>query len=210
MGGRGGYSGFGGGSGGKSLFSTIGKKGKPMSIGRAIKVVNPRYAWEWDERYSPIGYDENCQRCVLATELQARGYDVEALPAPVGKTERLQTSRGASLYFSDSKYINKLGKRASTVEKNIVSQMKKWGDGSRAFMSVSWKGMNGGHYVNLEYKQYGDTGVVLVYDGQNGTTSTLGEILSKTDAKFTGIIRSDNLKKPNPEWIKKAVKRRTK
>lgn len=58
----------------KNSKEALGRKGKQHSIATALKTVNPNRNPAYSE------YSENCQRCVVAYELQRRGYNVEAQP----------------------------------------------------------------------------------------------------------------------------------
>lgn len=56
------------------------RKGAPFSIEDAAAIANPHFK-EGPE------FQNNCVRCVQAYELARRGYDVEALPAPMQRGE---------------------------------------------------------------------------------------------------------------------------
>lgn len=61
-----------------NVTEALGEKGAPRSVDTALKTVNPFYSRAYSE------YSENCQRCVVAYEMQRRGYDVEAQPTYQG------------------------------------------------------------------------------------------------------------------------------
>lgn len=64
---------MGGRGGSYSRSSFLGPRGKQKTVDEALAGSNPHYreGREWQQ---------NCQRCIYAYEMQRRGYDVEALP----------------------------------------------------------------------------------------------------------------------------------
>lgn len=64
---------MGGRGGSYSRSGFLGPRGKQKTVDEALAGSNPHYreGREWQQ---------NCQRCIYAYEMQRRGYDVEALP----------------------------------------------------------------------------------------------------------------------------------
>lgn len=178
--------------------SVLGKRGKPITSEQALANANPNYN-KGEE------YQENCQRVVLAYEALRQGYDVEALPAILDKTNDPMFDNENWLHgFHGQTWTGygELGKRNKQVEKNIVSKMQEWGDGSRAIAYVAWKRGNA-HVFNIENKG----GEVSVFDAQEGKKYKLSEYISDAKPTFTKISRVDNLK-PNLDVMRYAVKKK--
>lgn len=76
MGGRGSSSGL------SAKPKSLGRNGKARTIDEALAATNPNYdkGLEWQQ---------NCQRCVFAYEMERRGYDVEAMPRIFDGTDML-------------------------------------------------------------------------------------------------------------------------
>lgn len=175
----------------KTLSEALGKKGKPIRVADATKGANPHYNDEYGE------YSMNCQRCVVAYELRRRGYNVEA--APTYKGDRLPydahsnkdgTSNGywmGAFKGARSEYVG--AKRNSTVQKNIESKMRSYGDGSRAVIRVSWQ-MSGAHVFNVENVK----GKMHYVDAQTGMPVKIRECLAASRPMKTQIVRTDNLR----------------
>ncbi len=133
----------------------------PHSLLDDIAAVNPDY------KNGHLSTHENCQRCVIAGEMRRRGYDVVARPA-IGKTvyhvnkkgERemswqSEEQGGLPYLFAPDGSVNPNGfaaafKGAKPVPcsadsgmmsaRNVMRQMKEWGEGARAIVAVSWAG----------------------------------------------------------------------
>ena len=73
---------MGGRGGSYSRSGFLGPHGKQKTVEEALAGANPHYreGREWQQ---------NCQRCIYAYEMQRRGYDVEALPRIFDGTDRL-------------------------------------------------------------------------------------------------------------------------
>lgn len=181
-------------SSGKGGSPVLGKQRKEKTPAEALANTNPNYGKgkEWGV---------NCQRCVYAYELQRQGYDVEAKPRVMSGNDPMMNGnwmRG----FENQTWERNLGTRSTTVEKNIVSNMQGWGDGSRAIVYVAWKG-GSAHVFNVENVG----GKVSIFDGQTGKSHTLSEYLSLAKPSYTMISRVDNLK-PNESVLQYAVKKK--
>lgn len=164
-----------------TLSDALGKKGRAMSADRAALGANPNHHYEYRE------YSQNCQRCIIATEARMRGYDVTAHATYKGDT--MPRGNNYANNFKNAK-IDAVGSRSKTrTEKNIEKQMKSYGEGSRAVITVQWKGGRSGHVANVVTKN----GKVWVYDGQVGMRFTLTNFLKNTASEHTTLTRVDNL-----------------
>ena len=180
---------------GQQTRAVLGKKGKARTPEEAIAATNPK--WGTAEEYGV-----NCQRCVLAYEMQRRGYNVEALPRVLDGTDPMD--RRWENGFEGQKWTKpgELGTRNTTVEQSIISKMSDWGDGSRAIVYVAWKS-GSAHVFNVENRG----GNVSIFEAQTGKKYSLGEYLNISKPSRTTISRVDNLK-PNLETMGYAVKRK--
>lgn len=192
-------------------------------------LINPNYGMGG-------AYRNNCALCSVAVALQARGYNVEAMP-------RDTTWRGLNSVFdidydnpdnfiaSGSKYnlsgvkskeqiylqsrtytsrdqIPTAPKGAKQVAKAIEDKVKKWGNGSVGIVNVKWKEVNSAHTINV----INQNGTVAFYDGQtNKVITDLPKYLGRTIANHTNLVRVDNapLKKDIKD-LDKIVKRSNK
>lgn len=91
-----------------------------------IEAVNPRY--DGDDDYGTGEYSKNCQRCVVAVEMRAKGYDVTAQSLAEGWRRRG--------YESDGKI------RESTVSFNEIATMWSDEDGNKRSWSQTTTGDN--------------------------------------------------------------------
>ena len=78
---------------------------------------------------------------------------------------------------------------AVNTKTEIDNQMKMWGDGSRATLSVKWNG-GGGHVINVINKG----GEIFAIDAQSHRMREMGEMLSRAKINCTALTRVDNLK----------------
>ena len=72
----------------------------------------------------------------------------------------------------------------------INRQMKKWGDGARATLTVSWKDSSEAHIINVLNKG----GKTIAIDAQSHQIENLGKLLKDARKNCTGLTRVDNLK----------------
>ena len=191
MGGRGGRSGF----QRNQSPACLGKKGKPKTIAEAISVTNPHFSEgkEWQQ---------NCQRCVFAYEMQRRGYDVEAKPRIFDGTDRLP-------YTNDPNGWTKVMEGATLVDmpqrntiNKMLDQMYQWGDGSRAVVYVTWKGRRSAHVFIAEQEGIG----TVFVDPQTGNYVDIDHYMDHAIKGATKLMRIDNLR-PGP-LIEKCVTRK--
>ncbi len=166
----------------KTLADALGKQGRPMSISRAVLGANPFYNNQYGD------YSMNCQRVVQTTEARFRGYDVIASPTYKGDT--MPNHGNWAKGFKGAKIENVGHFTPNATQKALESKMKNYGDGSRAVMSVQWKGRNsGGHVINVIQKN----GKTYYYDGQVGKTYSGKDLFKAIQTKKTEITRVDNL-----------------
>ena len=145
---------------------------------------------EWSNpNYGKSGYDTNCQRCVVAFEVNMRGYNVAALPNS-GNSDIYPHSDNWTKFFG--KDINSMVSVSSTSvssQKNkILNQMGAWGGHSRAVLEVKWKGKDYGHVINIINTKSG----VSAWDAQTGRRVSLDNILSRSSLKNTKLLRTDD------------------
>ena len=166
----------------------LGPQGRAMNITAAVSGANP---------YHDLGveYQENCQRCVVATEARLRGYDVQALPTydgdvmPYMNNYMTNFERPMSVAGQIMRTIRRTTARANQNE--VEAQMAGYGDGARAFMAFNWKG-GGGHVINVIQSR----GRTRYYDGQNGTevsASHLFNAISTASHRGIQLSRVDTL-----------------
>jgi len=155
------------------------KRGLPMTRDEANgKKPNPNFK-------QGLGYQENCQSCVVAYEARLRGYNVQALPYKKGsKLEDLSrhtnlawidpaTGKHPAYIFDDTATNAK--KFLSFLENNIKSKQ-------RYTLEFSWKKRHSaGHIVSLDRDI---NGKLRIYDPQSGVTYTGGNV-----AKYLGQIK---------------------
>lgn len=163
-----------------TIAGQIGTQGKPLSPDKAMERANPdRQAID---AMSYSDYTENCQRCVIAYELNRRGYNVEAEstfqrdPMPMGDN-LLSTFKGA-------RRQNVGATTTAKVNKNIDGKLE---NGNRAIVFVS--SGRGGHVFNVEKKN----GKLHYYDAQTNTKYDPARVFNHVNRREVGIARVDNL-----------------
>ena len=176
----------------------LGRKGKEKTVSAALKDANPRY----NARYSE--YSENCQRCVVAYELQRRGYDVEAQPTYAGDKwpqvlnvggQRLGRWRGA-FRGAVTENVSASGnspRAQAKVLQTIADRMRAYGPGARAVVNIKYRGHSVGHVFSVE-----NTGGRVQYmDAQTGeryTAADMRAFMQVVDTGVVGLTRTDNLR----------------
>lgn len=175
-----------------SLKEAIGEKGAPNSIAESVVSVNPYYSNNYRE------FSENCQRCVVAYELNRRGYNVTALPTYKGDTlphiahydPKSNTFEGRwKGAFKGAKTINVGAKSESKTIANIESKMKSYGDGSRGVVQIFYKS-GGGHVFNVENQR----GRIVYVEAQTGNIKNISKTMSSVVTTDVNLIRTDNLR----------------
>lgn len=129
-------------------------------------------------------FEINCQRCVPAYEMRKRGYNVTAKPLPCD--DDIYQYEYLSMWDNPQEI-----KCSGSGLKDIKQYMKSWGDGSRAEISIGFKGSDDSHLIVAEQR----TGKTIFVDSQNN--EILDDSYFKTvESNKTSICRLDNLK-PN-------------
>lgn len=167
-------------------------KGKPQSAEDAMRKVNPHYGEDGK------AYTENCQRCVIAYELQRRGFDVEATAFDgFGKDSKSRHWQSALAMKPEE-----LGaKKRTEVLSKIYDKAQEWGDGSRGILYVAWT-RGGAHVVNVEYKK----GAVQILDPQSGKYVDWDNYSQRIKASSVTMYRTDNV--PVSRYAMDLVKKR--
>lgn len=166
-----------------TIEGQIGTQGAPMSPSKAMARTNPDIKAVDAMDYGD--YQANCQRCVVAYELNRRGYNVEAEatfgndPYPVGN-HWTTGFRGGTLESVGASTNAK-------VNSNIQSKMSGWGEGSRGIVQVS--SGNSGHVFNVEYKN----GKLSYYDAQHNIKYDPKRVFNHVTKQNVKIMRVDNL-----------------
>lgn len=187
-----------GGKGGSySRSSFLGPRGKQKTVDEALAGSNPHYreGREWQQ---------NCQRCIYAYEMQRRGYDVEALPRIFDGTDRLpyMYDKNGWLAVMDGAKAVDFPSR-NTIQK-MADQMANWGDGARAIVRVQWKGGRSGHVFMAEQQKGG----TVFMDPQTGRYVDIHAYMDQAVKGATKLVRIDNLKPT--ALLEKCVKKRDK
>ena len=181
-----------GGRGATSLTASMAMVG--MDIDKAMHNTNPDYN-------KGLEYQLNCQRCVYAYEMNRRGERCVAKPRILKGTDDYMSEWPKTMVGQTWKRIG--SKSKNKVVTNIESEMKSYGDGSRAIVMVAWKKGRAGHVFNVENVK----GKIRYVDAQVGYEPDIAKTLAKAKPTKTFISRVDNLT-PNQVLLDKAIKRR--
>lgn len=96
-------------------------------------------------------------------------------------------------FGGDSNNPHKMGRGASGATKSIVEAMTRWGPGSRATLSVAWRGKSSAHVINVENVD----GVITLIDAQCGKkvkgTEAIKHYMAQTTASGSLLVRTDHL-----------------
>ena len=142
---------------------TVANRKRAIPPSSAIRTVNGQ-----GYKTGETKYRINCQKCVVAYEMQRRGFDVQALPTEVNNNGRL---------YLDS-FENIASQKTSFSSYNTVSQlestMKSYGPGARGIIYVKWQGRNQAHVFNVENVR----GEIKYYDAQTGKQYSSNTVLS--------------------------------
>lgn len=162
-------------------------KGAPMSFDDADGMkANPEYE-------SDVKRIFNCQSCVVANEARRRGYDVQALPYSKENAAMFALAEQPTRAYID----RETGKEPNRIQvedsptfakfSKLLEQTVK--EGERYHLRVTIKD-GGGHVVCLDRD---DSGVLRVYDPQNGAIYKAREYLkrSRYSSKLYGISVPD-------------------
>lgn len=166
-----------------TIEGQIGDKMKPQSPIEAMRKVNPDIkaidAMDYED------YQSNCQRCVVAYELNRRGYNVEA--EATGRNDPYPHGDFYLTAFKGAKLENVGARTTLGVNSNILDKMSKWGDGSRAIVAVS--SGDKGHVFNVEYRK----GKLYYYDAQHELRYDVARVFNHVTKRDVQIARVDNL-----------------
>jgi SPP1 gp7 family putative phage head morphogenesis protein len=113
------------------------EQGKPATINQAKQDANTHFL-------SRPGYNKNCQRSIVAYELQRRGYRVTALPAPYHRAND-PVKNGYECFIGNGRKLRM--ERASNGIDDFIKRLSRFGDGSRFAISQNWNNprSNEGH-----------------------------------------------------------------
>lgn len=174
-----------------TLKEALGTRGAPKTMGDAMLGSNPNYSGNYKE------FSENCQRVVVAYEARRRGYDVTAQPTYRGDTlnqiayndSANNISRGRWMgAFQNAKPTDVSSKTGQGVMNNIESQMRNYGEGSRAVVQIFYRG-GGGHVFNVEQKN----GRTQYIEAQTGKVKNFANTLKDVKTDRVALVRTDNL-----------------
>lgn len=167
-----------------TIRGQIGAKGEPQTPAEAMERTNP------DRRavdgMSYEDYTSNCQRCVIAYELNRRGYNVEA--EATYENDPYPNGGYWKTAFQGATTTNVGATTTNKVNTNIKDEMSGWGNGSRAVVSV--QNGRGGHVFNVEYHN----GRLSYYDAQTNTRYDPKRVFDHVNRQAVSITRVDNLK----------------
>ena len=188
-----------GGRGASSTSKGNRSSAAPMTPEQAMAATNPNYVLgpEWQN---------NCQRCVYAYEMNRRGVLCEAKPRLMdgGRTSRNDEVASNWRNVMEGQTWDQVGSRSQgkTVS-NLDSAMASYGEGSRAVVYVTWKGGRSAHVFNAErvgnHTEY--------FDAQTGRRVDINEYIGQSMPTRTMVSRIDNLV-PNPRYIEGCITRR--
>lgn len=166
-----------------TIAGQIGAKGAPQSPEKAMERTNPDIraldAMDYED------YQSNCQRCVVAYELNRRGYNVEA--EATFPNDPYPSGGHWMTAFNGAKSESVGATTTAKVNKNIEAKMSGWGDGSRAVVRV--RSGSGGHVFNAEYRR----GKVSYYDAQVNRRYDPKRVFNHVNKGAVEIVRVDNL-----------------
>lgn len=167
-----------------TIEGQIGGQGAPQSPSKAMERVNPDIKSVDAMNYED--YQSNCQRCVVAYELNRRGYNVEA--EATYRNDPYPRGGQWMSAFQGAKSEGVGGTTNAKVNKNIQAKMAGWGDGSRGIVRVN--NSRGGHVFNVEYRN----GKLYYYDAQHNIRYDPARVFNHVNKKDVAIVRTDNLK----------------
>lgn len=193
---------------GDALRSAAGKlTGRIKTIDEARRLPRPERAYEAVKRSNPYyqkrpGYEDNCQRYVIAYEARRRGYDVIALPS-AARPDRMMSDlspTGWPKMFKNPKLEPVKGVSKQEVRGKIEGKMDSFGDGSRAIVGIGYEGTKDGHVFIAENAG----GRIRFLDPQTGKRDCSG-IFQLADLDNTVLLRVDDLE--FSDLVGKAVRR---
>ena len=140
-------------------------------------------------------WSTNCQRCVWATEMRRRGYDVEALPRTSDDDYAKAETSVAKSFLNVAEGGLKLDQVVSPYWKSTATEFKehftaKYDVGARGM--IVGQGMRSGHVFNWEIVQGKSGKQVRFYDGQPGNDKVSVTEIQKKWFRFREA-RMDNV-----------------
>lgn len=146
-------------------------------------------------------YQVNCQRCVIAYEMNRRGIPCEAKPKVLDGIDDVSRHWGELMEGQTWSLVGSQS-RDETI-RNIEAEMRSYGDGSRAVIYVTWKDGKSAHVFNVENAN----GRLTYVDAQVSIMVDIKDYISRSAPTMTRISRVDNLR-PNPKYIDGTIKRK--
>ena len=92
--------------------------------------------------------------------------------------------------FKGAKSVSVGAGTRKEAEGNLASQMKRWGDGSRAIVRVGWANSTSGHVFNVENRR----GRMHYVDAQTGDRVNIKQYLGQANPSTVRLVRTDNLR----------------
>lgn len=214
-------------------FRKVNKIAKtPAQIAVDVKTVNPHYNDQYYNLATPSDprsrsnrrNRNNCQRCVVAGEARAQGYDVMAVNSEEGFEPRVwdetrmeftiesaTTPDGiAELFVKEDgthpEWEYSTGSNKGAIASDMESKILAWGEGARGFVGVEWE-KGGAHifnvrvidgkayYIDYQSGQHGDE----LGTGQNGWKPYIDP-----GSPYQGVLRVDNasITENGATWMK--------
>lgn len=131
-------------------------------------------------------WEENCQRCVYAYEMNRRGEKCEAKPRILNDKDILDSQW--DIVMQNQKWDKVGASQEKTVVRKIEKKMKKYGKGSRAIIYLQWKqGLS--HVFNVENVN----GKIKYIEAQKGIEIHINDYVSASKTSSVMISRVDNL-----------------
>ncbi len=173
----------------KNSINEFIRKRKSEQLMAAVKGTNPNYAPGEQNKKWRI----NCQRCVSVFEARMRGQKVTARPNPhlahptLDDLSHPNAESGIYSVYKSPDILDMSSANEWDCEQKIRKQMEEWGEGSRAIVTVYWKG-GGGHVFNA-VQINGQTEYV---DPQTGNMFCLSYFNDVDTSKKICLTRTDN------------------
>jgi len=161
-----------------SVLDHFDRKIRLSDISEDLKKVNPNYS---SREYK---WRNNCQRCVATYEMRRRGYNVTAKPILVDVEKDVVAKNWSKVWTQDPPLLCRSGSGKAQVE----AQMKRWGDGARAIVCVTWL-VTGSSHVFVAEQQNGTTVFVDPQTGNSDCSKSFARVMNG----MTQLLRVDNL-----------------
>jgi hypothetical protein len=152
------------------------------SIRACLAATNP--GWSEGEPYHI-----NCQRCVLAYEVNRRGIPCVALPATCDDDDQFY-HRYYEYLRAKSEIVDLDIDRIGPLFSEITKRMTAMGNHSRAILGVAWAYEDSAHVYILENLD----GLLICGNPQTGKIVNLAKKLEKVKLAKTKFIRMDRMR----------------